>query len=180
VSPAGADGSRRQARERALSLLYEAETKGSEPGEILAGLPIEPLPFAVQVVEGVGAHRPELDGWISRFARDWTIDRMPALDRALLRMGVFELLHRPDVPTGAVISEAVELAQMYSTDESSRFVNGLLARIAEEVRPAPDRPGSAGSAGANPLDPEQVAADAAGDDVALAGHLIEQEFDQPG
>ncbi len=59
---------------------------------------------------------------------------MPALDRALLRMGIFELLHRPDVPTGAVISEAVELAQRFSTDESSRFVNGMLARIAESVR----------------------------------------------
>ena len=177
MNPAGVDGSRRQARERALSLLYEAETKGTEPSEILAGLPIEPLPFAAQVVEGVGAHRPELDGWISRFARDWTIDRMPALDRALLRMGVFELLHRPDVPTGAVISEAVELAQMYSTDESSRFVNGLLARIAGEVRPGE---AAARSAGRHPVDPEPVAADAAGDDQPLAGHLIEQEFDQQG
>jgi N utilization substance protein B len=60
---------------------------------------------------------------------------MPALDRALLRIGVFELLYRPDVPTGVAISEAVELAQQFSTDESSRFVNGMLARIAEAVRP---------------------------------------------
>lgn len=157
------DGSRRQARERALSLLYEAETKGVTPGEVLDGLPIEPLRFAAEVVQGVGRHRPELDGWITRFARDWTIDRMPALDRALLRMGVFELLHRPDVPTGAIISEAVELAQLYSTDESSRFVNGMLARIADEVRPA-----------------EPVRPDPAGDDEPLAGHLIEQEFDQQG
>ena len=59
---------------------------------------------------------------------------MPTVDRTLLRMGVYELLHRPDVPTGAVISEAVELAQRYSTDESGRFVNGMLGRIAEEVR----------------------------------------------
>jgi len=182
VNPAGADGSRRQARERALSLLYEAEAKASEPSEILAGLPIEPLPFATQIVEGVGRHRPELDGWITRFARDWTIDRMPALDRALLRMGVFELLHRPDVPTGAVISEAVELAQMYSTDESSRFVNGLLARIAEEVRPSTGESGPVGPGGPlrGVVDPEVVAADAAGDDQPLAGHLIEQEFDQQG
>ncbi len=158
-----ADGSRRQARERALSLLYEAETKGLAPAEVLAGLPIEPLPFAAQVVQGVGDHRPELDGWITRFARDWTIDRMPALDRALLRMGVFELLHRPDVPTGAIISEAVELAQLYSTDESSRFVNGMLARIAEQARPAV---------------PDELPSDPAPDDAPLAGHLIEQEFEQ--
>lgn len=131
------DGSRRQARERALSLLYEAETRSVTPAQVLAGLPVEPLRFAAEVVEGVGDHQAELDGWITRFARDWTIDRMPALDRALLRMGIFELLHRPDVPTGAVISEAVELAQLYSTDESSRFVNGMLARIAEEARRGP-------------------------------------------
>ncbi|HEX2042681.1 MAG TPA: transcription antitermination factor NusB, partial [Acidimicrobiales bacterium] len=68
--------------------------------------------------------------------RDWAVERMPAIDRALLRMGVFELLHRPDVPTGVVLSEAVELAARYSTEDSGRFVNGVLARIAEEVRPS--------------------------------------------
>jgi len=127
--------SRRQARERALSLLYEAETKGVTPAEVLAELPVEPAPFAADLVAGVGDHQDEIDGWIVRFARDWALDRMPALDRALLRLGVYELVHRPDVPTGAVISEAVELAQRYSTDDSSRFVNGVLAAIAAEVRP---------------------------------------------
>ncbi len=151
-----------------MSLLYEAETKGVRPADVLAGLPVEPLPFASEVVEGVGDRQAELDGWIARFARDWTIDRMPALDRTLLRMGIFELLHRPDVPTGAVISEAVELAQMYSTDDSSRFVNGMLARIAAEARP--ERP--------HDRDRSRVAAGRASDDVPLAGHLIEQEFDQ--
>ncbi len=169
------DGSRRQARERALSLLYEAETRAVTPAQVLAGLPVEPLRFAAEVVEGVGAHQAELDGWITRFARDWTIDRMPALDRALLRMGIFELLHRPDVPTGAVISEAVELAQLYSTEESSRFVNGMLARIAEQARPS----GRSGPP-ADAVDPEQLATHAAGDDSPLAGHLIEEEFDQQG
>ena len=104
------------------------------PATVLASLPVEPARFAAEVVAGVGQHVEELDKWISSYAKDWTIDRMPALDRALLRMGVFELLHRPDVPTGAVISEAVELAQRFSTEESSRFVNGMLARIAEAVR----------------------------------------------
>jgi N utilization substance protein B len=127
--------SRRQARERALSLLYEAETKSVAPAEVLASLPLEPAPFAVDLVAGVGAHLEEVDGYIRRFARGWALERMPALDRALARIGVYELLHRPDVPTGAVLNEAVELAGRYSTDESGRFVNGLLARIAEEVRP---------------------------------------------
>ncbi len=157
------DGSRRQARERALSLLYEAETKGVTPAQVLAGLPVEPLPFTAEVVEGVGDHQGELDAWITRFARDWAIDRMPALDRALLRMAIFELLHRPDVPTGAVISEAVELAQLYSTDESSRFVNGMLGRIAEQARPA------GGGEATGPAD-----------DAPLAGHLIDREFDEEG
>ena len=127
-------GTRRQARERALSLLYEAEAKDCTPAEVLAGLPVAPDVFATEVVSGVGECRDELDGYIRRFARDWALERMPVVDRNLLRIGVYELLHRPDVPTGAVISEAVELARRYSTEESGRFVNGMLGRIADEVR----------------------------------------------
>ncbi|MGH9189073.1 MAG: transcription antitermination factor NusB [Acidimicrobiales bacterium] len=129
-------GARRQARERAMSLLYEAELKEVPAAEVLAELPVEPADFASDLVTGVAAHQDELDALIARFSRDWAVDRMPALDRALLRIGVFELVHRPDVPTGAVMSEAVELAQQFSTDESPRFVNGVLAAIAREVRPA--------------------------------------------
>lgn len=135
-SPSPVTPSRRQARERALSLLYEAETKDLEPADVLADLPLEPAPFAADLVSGVGEHAEEVDGYIRRFARGWALERMPALDRALLRIGVYELLHRPDVPTGAVLSEAVELASRYSTEESGRFVNGVLAQIAREVRPA--------------------------------------------
>jgi transcription antitermination protein NusB len=127
--------SRRQSRERALSLLYEAETKGVAPAEVLATLPLEPAPFAADLVTGVGEHAEEIDEYIRRLARGWALERMPALDRALLRIGVYELLHRPDVPTGAVLSEAVELASRYSTDDSGRFVNGVLAQVAREVRP---------------------------------------------
>ena len=164
-----AGGSRRQARERALSLLYEAESKDVTPAAVLAALPVEPAPFAAQVVTGVGEHLEELDKWIAGYARDWTIDRMPALDRALLRMAVFELVHRPDVPTGAVISEAVELAQRFSTEESSRFVNGMLARIAESVR---------GVSSAEPVDAEAVPADAAEHDHASGGEVVEDGFDE--
>lgn len=128
-------GSRRAARERALALLYEADTKDASVAEVLADLPVAPDPYAVELALGVDTHRAEIDPYLSRFARDWTVERMPVIDRALLRMGVFELLYEPDVPVAVVISEAVELAKRYSTDESGRFVNGMLARIAEEVRP---------------------------------------------
>ena len=180
MSDAGAGGPRRQARERALSLLYEAESKGVAPAAVLVALPVEPDAYAVDVVRGVGDHMAELDIWISDYAKDWTIDRMPALDRALLRMGIFELLYRPDVPTGAVISEAVELAQRFSTDESSRFVNGMLARIAEAVRPGPSGPlsGMAVRSHAEPVDAEAVGADPTEDDQPPAGEVVEERLHQ--
>jgi N utilization substance protein B len=128
-------GSRREARERAFHLLYESEIKGEQPDDVLASLPLEPDSFAVELVRGVGEARPEVDRLISAHARNWDIQRMPALDRALLRLACYELAHRPDVPTGAVISEAVELAKRYSTDDSGRFVNGVLSAVAAEVRP---------------------------------------------
>jgi transcription antitermination protein NusB len=128
-------GSRREARERALGLLYEAHAKSLSPADLLAELPVAPDPFAADLVVGVGAHAARLDEIISRFSVDWTLDRMPVIDLTLLRIAVYELLERPDVPTGAVISEAVALAKSYSTDESGRFVNGVLGSIAMEVRP---------------------------------------------
>ena len=135
MSGAGGVGSRREARERALSLLYEAEVKGETPDRVLDSLPLAPEPFAAELVTGVGEHGDEVDGLIRRFAKGWTLERMPAIDRTLLRIGTYELGHRLDVPTGAVISEAVELAKRYSTDDSGKFVNGMLARIAKELRP---------------------------------------------
>ena len=135
--PAGV-GSRREARERAMSLLYEAEAKGMTPAEVIDALPLPPDEFAADLVVGVSDHKDEVDGLIRRFAKGWSLERMPVIDRNLLRMAIFELAHRPDVPTGAVISEAVELAKTYSTDESGKFVNGMLGRIAEEVRGARD------------------------------------------
>jgi N utilization substance protein B len=131
-------GSRREARERALSLLYEAELKEVTPAALLAELPVEPDPFAVELVEGVGEHGDEIDAVITRYAIDWALDRMPVVDRNVLRLGVFELLHRTEIPVGAVISEAVELAKRYSTEDSGRFVNGVLAGVA-----AAHHPGSA-------------------------------------
>jgi len=127
-------GARRQARERALSLLYEAEAKDVGADVVLAGLPVPPDAFTVSLVSGVAEHRAEIDDWLRRFSRDWALDRMPAIDRTLLRIAVFELVHLPDVPTAVVLSEAVDLAQRYSTDDSGRFVNGVLAAVAAEAR----------------------------------------------
>jgi N utilization substance protein B len=127
-------GTRREARERALSLLYEADAKSESPAEVLAGLPVAPDPFVADVVVGVADRQKDIDELIARYAIDWTLDRMPVIDLTLLRMATFELIARPDVPTGVVISEAVELAKQYSTEESGRFVNGLLASIAAETR----------------------------------------------
>ena len=126
---------RRDARERALGLLYEAETKGCTGSELLADLPVEADEFAAGLVRAVDEHREQIDGLLSQHSKGWTLSRMPALDRAALRMGTAELLTRPDVPTPVVLSEVVELASRFSTDDSGRFVNGLLAKIATEVRP---------------------------------------------
>ena len=133
--PGPAQGSRRQARERALSLLYEASAKDQTAGAVLHDLPVPPDEFTVDLVRGVESSIEELDGLIASHAIDWALDRMPVVDLTLLRVATYELCHRPDIPTAAVISEAVELAGEYSTDESGRFVNGVLAAIAGEVRP---------------------------------------------
>jgi putative hydrolase of the HAD superfamily len=125
---------RRAARERALGLLYEAEAKGVDGATILADLPVAADDFATALVLGVDEHRSRIDELLERFAQGWTVARMPALDRAALRMGSAELLVRDDVPTGVVLAETVDLASRFSTDGSGRFVNGLLARVAREVR----------------------------------------------
>ncbi len=99
---------------------------------------------------GVDRHRERIDDLVARFAIGWALDRMPVIDRSLLRLSTYELLERPDVPVGAIISEAVELANRFSTEESGRFVNGVLAAIAAEVRPAGERPAKAEGDGEQP------------------------------
>ena len=125
---------RGDARERALGLLYEAETKGVSGAEVLGELPVPADDFAVALVRAVDEHRDRIDALLSEHAKGWTLARMPALDRAALRMGTAELITRADVPTAVVLNETVELASRFSTDDSGRFVNGLLAKIATEVR----------------------------------------------
>ena len=132
----GAEGfaNRLDARERALELAYEADVKSQDVAEVLAGLPLAPDPFTAQVVGLVGEHATEIDDDLERVSRGWTLDRMPVLDRAILRLGVAELRWMDEVPTAVVINEAVELAKRFSTDSSSRFVNGVLSRLASEYR----------------------------------------------
>jgi len=93
-------------------------------------------PYTVDVLQGVEAGRADIDATIRRLAKGWTLERMPTMDRLVLEIGIFELASRDDIPTAVVLNEAVELANQYSTDDSGRFVNGLLATVAKEARPA--------------------------------------------
>lgn len=127
-------GSRRAARERALGLLYEAEVRSVDAREVLTSQAGAVDDYAVSLVTGVAGAQPRLDALIGRFARGWDVDRMPSTDRALLRLAAWELLESSEVPVAVAISEAVDLAKRYSTEESGRFVNGVLSAIAREVR----------------------------------------------
>lgn len=127
-------GGRHEARERAVHLLYESGIKGLPIEQVLAAQVLAPDEYADALVRGVVAHQDELDEVISRLVRGWTIERMATLDVVVLRVACFELAHRPDVPRGVVLAEAVELAGRYGTDESARFVNGVLAAAADELR----------------------------------------------
>jgi N utilization substance protein B len=128
---------RSDARERALYLLYEAHSKGITPAATIDIQVLEPDDLTQQLVRGVDSHLSRLDELIAARAKGWTLSRMPVLDLSVMRLAVFELLERPDVPTAVVLNEAVELAKRYSTDDSGRFVNGVLAAIAADVRPSP-------------------------------------------
>ena len=135
---------RSKARKRAVDLLYEADLRGTDPLATLAeriALGEPPVnPYTAELVEGVAAHRERIDELLGSYAEGWTVERMPDVDRVVLRVGVFELLWRPEVPDAVAIDEAVELAKTLSTDESPRFVNGVLARVLRD-RPAVTAPG---------------------------------------
>jgi N utilization substance protein B len=129
-------GGRSVARERAVHLLYEAEMKGDGGEAVLGAQVLAADPYTAELVAGVESHRPEIDSLISDLAPEgWAVARMATLDLAVLRIACFELAHRLDVPSGVVLSEAVALAEQYGTDESPRFVNGLLAAAARRLRP---------------------------------------------
>ncbi|HEY7145240.1 MAG TPA: transcription antitermination factor NusB [Streptosporangiaceae bacterium] len=125
---------RSKARKRALDILYEAEIRAVPVLDLLSQRIAETGPpmsgYAADLVRGVQAHRAAIDELLSAHSEGWTLDRMPAVDRNILRVAVFELFWAPAVPDGVAISEAVALARDLSTDSSPAFVNGLLARLA--------------------------------------------------
>ncbi len=131
---------RTKARKRALDLLFEAEQRGVNAADLLRerlAAPVTEAPlseFTADLVMGVVEHWGQVDELISTYSQGWTLSRMPAVDRAILRLGAYEVLFSTDVPEPVAISEWVGLATELSTDDSPRFVNGLLARLAE-VKP---------------------------------------------
>lgn len=129
---------RRQVRERALGLLYEAEAKGIDMAELLADLELPLDPYAHTLVTGAAEHQSDIDARLEELSENWPVARMPALDRAILRLASFELSHSTDISVAVIINEAVELAHEYSTPASAGFINGLLSQVANAVRPAPD------------------------------------------
>ena len=125
---------RSKARKRAVDVLYEADLRGVDAVDDArrtdrAGRPAGQRLHRSSWSRACGAHRARIDEILAEYAEGWTIDRMPGVDRAVLRLGVYELLWRADVPDAVAIDEAVELAKSLSTDESPRFVNGVLARV---------------------------------------------------
>ncbi len=127
---------RSDARERSLYLLYEAHSKGISPSDALALQVLEPDELTRLLVTGVEEHRDRLDAAIAATSRGWTLQRMPVIDLNVLRLGAFELAERPEVPVAVVIDEAVELAKRFYTDDSGRFVNGVLSALKDELRPS--------------------------------------------
>jgi len=134
---------RTKARKRALDILYGADVRQETISDGLERESRRALDeperqsswdYARQIVEGVVEHRAEIDELIETYAQGWSIERMPAVDRAILRIGIWELAHNPDIPSGVAIAEAVEAASVLSTEDSAGFVNGLLGRIATAVR----------------------------------------------
>ena len=127
-------GGRREAREQALLLLYEAEIRSLGAEAMVADVVVEPDAYTAEVLAGVEANRERLDQLLGERTGDWPIHRLGAIDRAVLRLAVWELTERPDIPTAVVLNEAVELAKTYGTDDSGSFVNGVLATLADDVR----------------------------------------------
>jgi transcription antitermination protein NusB len=132
-------GSRSKARKRALDILFESEARAEDPLEVLrrriSGSDAPPVSdFAATLVEGVVEHRDHIDTALGELARGWSVERMAAVDRAVLRIGAFEILFTDDVDDAVAIDEAISLARELSTDDSPRFVNGVLAALASGER----------------------------------------------
>ncbi|HEY2723605.1 MAG TPA: transcription antitermination factor NusB [Pseudonocardiaceae bacterium] len=132
-------GARSKARKRAVDILFESDLRGMDPLAVLAervGSPEAPpvSDYAVALVQGVTEHRADIDRMLTEQAHGWSLERMPTVDRAVLRLGLFELLFSDEVDDAVAIDEAIELARALSTDDSPRFVNGVLGAIASLSR----------------------------------------------
>jgi len=128
---------RTRARRQALNILYQREITADTVDGILEACSFNleddaPLEFCLTLVSGVGSHQSEIDVVLSDISEHWTVARMPLVDRSILRMAVYEILFLDDVPDSVSINEAVEMAKTYGGDDSSKFVNGVLGRLAEE------------------------------------------------
>lgn len=117
-----------------MCLLYEAEMKERSPSEVLVSLMVPPDPFVAKLVRGVESSLERVDALISEASVGWGVDRMPVVDRSTLRIAVYELCEELSTPVAVVIDEAVELVKAYSTEDSGRFVNGVLSAVATKVR----------------------------------------------
>jgi len=130
---------RRKARRIALEILYQTEITGNSLEQVLANreniaqLP-PPSDFCFRIVEGVGKHKVEIDKMIETYADNWSVERMPILDRNIIRISLYEMLYEKDIPFSVSINEAVELAKAYGTEESSKFINGVLGKIASDFK----------------------------------------------
>lgn len=129
---------RTKARRRALDVLFEAEQRDVSPLEAMRlrreTTDITVNDYTLTLIEGVMAHGERIDEILSTYAKGWTLDRMPSVDRTILRLGTWELLYNDDVPDGVAVAEAVATAQVFSTDDSPEFINGLLGRI-QQLKP---------------------------------------------
>jgi transcription antitermination protein NusB len=124
---------RTKARKRALDVMYECDLRGSDPRETLVERRDQGDPpiheYATVLIEGVLTHRERIDELISTYAQGWEIDRMPVVDRNLLRLAIYEVMYADEIPDSVAIDEALDLARLLSTDESAAFVNGVLGQI---------------------------------------------------
>ncbi|MET1021283.1 MAG: transcription antitermination factor NusB [Arthrobacter sp.] len=130
---------RGKARNRALEVLFEAEQRSVSAFDVLKSRREQTdqivNPYTLEIVEGVVSHRVAIDEFLETYSQGWTLERMPSVDRTILRIGTWELLYNDDVPDGVAVSEAVALAKTLSTDESPSFINGLLGRL-QQLKPS--------------------------------------------
>jgi N utilization substance protein B len=134
--PTGLEGDERSdARERALLLLYESTSKGVSPSATIDAQVMRPDLLTRELVIGVAEHQDRIDAEIAAHAKGWTLQRMPLIDLTVMRIAAYELLGKPEVPVAVVLDEAVELAKRFSTDDSGRFVNGVLSALVPVLRP---------------------------------------------